>query len=159
MSLAIGMGLRGLAASFDQRNLIVVNRTGADTVVGTIYRLDITGNDGAVSTTVHVNGQASTDGTANIEADDAVGTNSISVVALEVFSNDEEGLVCVRGVIPVDLVTSNAKGIFVRHDGSGALDDIETGDSADAIVLVPNTSGANVISLVMFDGLQGFHNT
>lgn len=113
---------------------LVFNRTGSDTVRGTVYQLELDQSDADVST---FGDGAKTDGFGNIVAaasGTAAGQGQMLVVAEEVFANDTQGRVTLVGITQI------------LCDGDS--DDIVAGDACEAVsgalIRVTNNEGQAV---------------
>lgn len=154
MPAALGSGVRGL--EMEQREIRCVNRTGAATVVGSLYRLDVAASDGDVADNT-IPGSTGNDGLSNIITLNALGDIHIVVVALEVIINDAEGRFLVSGRAPIRTVTAVNIGDALEHDGTDALVIITDGAAITiGWALISNGSGSDANTDCLFDGIHGF---
>lgn len=149
MPVPSGTGIRGL--ELDYKEIIVINRTGAATVVGTPYQLDLARTDGDVTNATQGNVNSSL---ANViaAANDA-NQGQICVIGLEVVDDNLPFRVCVQG---------RCRALFADAVNVGDMATIGTatlavqGASTKVVAIsLESLTGAG-IGEVLFDGIHGF---
>jgi hypothetical protein len=145
---ALASGPWGL--QYETLDIIVTNRTGGSTVVGTPYKLDLTCSDGDVTDNA---AGASDSGLANIIAvdDDDV---EIVGIALDAVADNKELRLRLKGRVQA-LVNG---GVTIGQPLEPAAADLQLlqvgGQCCGYCLVAPGT--ADALEWVLFDGLNGF---
>jgi hypothetical protein len=172
------MGVLGFAGAFPRREFLAYNRTGAATVIGEVYTVDLLDADGNIDSTTadpwFVQGGAGTDPTCNVDAlssgDEA--DYVVLCVALETGADNAVQRWLLQGlerVFVADNVDPPASGLAHQWLCANTGDDTgvelttiteATSPTAYAIMLDTNNTGAAIQRRhVLFNGLGfGYRN-
>lgn len=158
MPVSSGTGIRGLAAAIDRKDILVVNRTGAATVRGNVYAIDLLDAGAAISNeALFTPGSLTEDPTVGITGDLAQGSYvAPHVVALEAAADDALMRVCVYGLVQANKTGTVEQGDPLAHNGSGLLaDPAATADTIEAFLMQDGAGAGTELLWVIFDGLRG----
>lgn len=160
MAYNAGTGVRGVASAFQLVEVTMKNDSGAATVAGRMYPVDVADVASEIAVAdelIFSPGSLTQDSTYRITAAAASTTPALYVVALEAVADTLEFRAVVSGLVQIQTDALREMGESFGSDSNGDAADVTSGDSILGFQLEETTASA--LAWCLFFGAFGGLNT